>query len=172
MKLPPIRKKWMLVTITVASTAGFFAFAIKPAVERTNILMRVVPEKQCALEQLKVKSRQYLALRSRLDGLDRQEGQSDPLTELDKITAQSGTSGNVAYMKKQSLPVDSKYNQTVAELRFENISLDQLVDFLLQARVSATPLHVQSLYIEKSRTNADLLNCTLQISTLTANQAA
>ena len=75
-------------------------------------------------------------------------------------------------MKKQSLPLDSKYNQTVAELRFENITLNQLVDFLFKARSSTTPLQIKSLYIEKSRTNQNLLNCVLQISTLTANQDA
>jgi hypothetical protein len=172
MKSQTLRKRWILITITMVATAGFFAFAIKPAIERANTLMRVVPEKQLALQQLKTKSRQYLALRSHLDGLGTQQEFSDPLTELDTITTRSGTAGNVAYMKKQSLPFDSKYNQTVAELRFENISLNQFVDFLFQVQSSAGPLQIQSLYIEKSRTNASLLNCTLQISTLTPNQAA
>lgn len=172
MKLQTLRKKRILITIAIVATAGFYAFAVKPAIERANTLMRVMPEKQLALQQLKTKSRQYLALRSHLDALDTQQEHSDPLTELDTITTRSGTAGNVAYMKKQSLPVDSKYNQTVAELRFENISLNQLVDFLFQAQSSASPLQIQSLYIEKSRTNAGLLNCTLQISTLTANQSA
>jgi hypothetical protein len=169
MKIPTLRKKVLVIAIAVVAATAFFAYAVKPAIERTNTLKRILPEKQHALQQLQVKSRRYLAIQGRLAGLDQQELQSDPLTALDTITAKSGTAGNVASMKKQSLPLDSKYNQTVAELRFENITLSQLVDFLFQAQSSTTPLQVKSLYIEKSRTNPNLLNCVLQIATLTAN---
>jgi hypothetical protein len=172
MKTLTRRKQVLAVATAAVAAAAVFAFTIKPAIERTRTLIRVLPEKQRALQQLRVKSRQYLALDARLDGLDQQAGKSEPLTMLDTITAQSGTAANVAYMKKQSLPLDSKYNQTVAELRFENITLNQLVDFLFKARSSTPPLRIKNLYIEKSRTDSNLLNCVLQISTLTANQAA
>ncbi|MFH1371099.1 MAG: hypothetical protein ABII09_07435 [Planctomycetota bacterium] len=172
MKIPARTKRMLLIATAVVATAAFYAFAIKPAAERTNTLLRILPEKQQALQQLQVKSRQYLALHARLAGIDLQANESETLTVLDTITTQSGTTSNVAYMKKQSLPLDSKYNQTVAELRFENITLNQLVDFLFKARSSTTPLQIKSLYIEKSRTNQNLLNCVLQISTLTANQDA
>jgi type II secretory pathway component PulM len=172
MKIPTFRKKVLVIAIAVVAAVAFYAYAIKPAIERTNTLKRILPEKQHALQQLQVKSRQYLALHARLAGIDLQTEQSEALTILDTITAQSGTAKNVAYMKKQSLPVDSKYNQTVAELRFENITLNQLVDFLFKAQSSTTPLQIKSLYIEKSRTNQNMLNCVLQISTLTANLSA
>lgn len=172
MKIQARTKRMLLIAIAVVAAIAFYAYAVKPAIERTNTLMRILPEKQRALQQLKVKSRQYLALQARLAGIDQREEQSDPLTVLDTITAQSGTAKNVAYMKKQSLPLDSKYNQTVAELRFENITLSQLVDFLFKAQSSTIPLQIKSLYIEKSRTSENLLNCVLQISTLTANLSA
>jgi hypothetical protein len=172
MKIPARTKRLILISAAAVTALAFYAFAIRPAVERTNTLMRVLPEKQHALEQLKLKSRQYLAINERLAEIDVQPEQSEALAILDTITAKSGTTNNVAYIKKQSLPLDSKYNQTVAELRFENITLSRLVDFLSQARSSATPLQIKSLYIEKSRTNPDQLNCTLQIAALTSNQAA
>jgi len=172
MKIQAKTKRVLLIAIAVVAAVAFYAYAVKPAIERTNTLLRILPEKQHALQQLQVKSRQYLALHAHLDGLDQREEQSDPLTALDTITAQSGTAGNVAYMKKQSLPLDSKYSQTVAELRFENITLSQLVDFLFKAQSSTIPLQIKSLYIEKSRTNPKQLNCTLQIATLTANLSA
>ncbi len=164
----------LLIATAVVTAIAFYAYAVKPTIERTNTLMRILPEKQHALQQLQVKSKQYLALHGRLAGIDLQAESrlsGEALTVLDTITAKSGTAGNVAYMKKQSLPLDSKYNQTVAELRFENITLSQLVDFLFEAQSSTTPLQVKSLYIEKSRTNPNQLNCVLQISTLTANQS-
>jgi type II secretory pathway component PulM len=169
MKLQAKTKRVLVIAIAVVASVAFYAYAVKPAIERTNTLTRILPEKQHALQQLKVKSRQFLAIQGRLAGIDLQAEQSEPLTILDTITAQSGTANNVAYIKKQSLPLDSKYNQTVAELRFENITLSQLVDFLTQAQSSATPLQIKSLYIEKSRTNLNQLNCVLQIATLTAN---
>jgi hypothetical protein len=172
MKIPTHRKHVVFVAIAVVAAITFYSFAVKPAIERTNTLKRILPEKQIALRQLQVKSREYLAIHGRLAGLDQQAAQSEPLSVLDTITAQSGTAGNVAYMKKQSLPLDSKYNQTVAELRFEGITLSRLVDFLFKARASTIPLQIKSLYIEKSRINPNLLNCVLQISTLTANPSA
>jgi type II secretory pathway component PulM len=160
-----------IATAIAVATAVFFAFAIKPAIERTNTLSRVLPEKQRALQQLRTKGKQYAALRSNLTGSNSSESlQTEPLTILETITAQSGTAKNVAYMKKQSLQVDSKYSQTVTELRFEHITLNQLVDFLFQAQSSKSSLQIKSLYIEKNRTDRNLLDCVLQISTLNTNQ--
>jgi type II secretory pathway component PulM len=153
---------------------AFVGLGVAPAVARIHTLNRVLPEKQKMLQDLKTKSKEYLALRAGLDKLGNQTaigGEEFELAAfLESMTNELGMAKKVAQMKRQMLQPDSKYSEAIVEVNLENIMLKQLVEFLLKAKSSGHFLQVKNLYIEKSITDPTLLDAVIQISTLTINK--
>lgn len=158
-----------------AVAVGLFIFAIKPALARIEVLTRVIPEKAKDLQDVKAKSKQYLALHTVLDDFKRkanvQEKDFELLTFLESTVSREGLTGKVTAMKQKVLPLDSNYSEIVVEVGLENITLDKMVNLLIKVKSSSHFLQIKSLYTKKSTTAPDLLDTVIQISTLRSNQA-
>ncbi len=169
------RERWLAVGLAVLITTWMlFTFTIRPAVERMKTLNRVIPESQRQLQQLRTKNAQYLALQARLDNyknraISKEKGVELPAF-LESITKQSGLAEKIATMRQEVLPLDSNYYEMVAELRLENLTLKQLVEFLLKIKTSEHLLRIKSLYAKKNVANPNLLDVMIQISTLKPNK--
>ncbi len=176
MTVPANKQRFLIITLAaLAAAASVFAFALKPALERIDTLNRVLPEKYTLLHQLQAKSTQYLALRAQLASLEKQAAgrkDSEPLALLQSITDQLGIARSVAYMRKDLAQLDQQHSEVIAELRLENITLKNTIDLLLEIKSAPCPMLPKSLYIEKSKTDPNLLHIVLQISTLTTNLSA
>ncbi len=165
------RERWLTVGLLVfAAVWALFALSIRPAIERTETLNRVIPEKQRELDKLRAKSAQYLVLRGRLDDIEKKVASEDKgfelLTSLESMTTEFGLVGKVATMKQEVLQLDSKYCEVIVETRLENLTLKQLIEFLLKIKSSNHFLWIKSLYTKKNTTNPNLLDTVIQISTL------
>jgi len=67
-----LTRREKLLAIALAIFAGgwmLFAFAVKPDIERTETLRRVISEKEDELQKLRAKSSEYIFLRNSLDNL-------------------------------------------------------------------------------------------------------
>jgi type II secretory pathway component PulM len=169
------REHWLITAITtIALVWVSYAFALRPAIERINTLKRVIPENEKKLEELKIKSEQYLALSKALGNVKNIKIQNQKDFELvaflESNCKDSGLAKKVVTMKQEVLPVDSKYSEIVAEIQLENITLQQLVEFLLKADSPNQPLWVKSLYITKADTGG-LFGVVLQLSSFKLNPA-
>jgi len=89
---------------------------------------------------------------------------------LESITTQLHLAEKVAAMKQELLQPDSNYCETVVEVKLENITLRQLVDFLLKIKSSNRFLRIKSLYTKKNTSNPDLLDTAIQVSALKLNE--
>ncbi len=149
---------------------ALFVLCIRPTIERIETLRRVVPEKQRELEVLRTKSAQYLALRAGLDDYKRkaalEEKGFELLAFLESTTRGSGLAKKVTVMKQEILQLDSNHCEVIVEVEMENLTLKQLVEFLLETKSSNHFLRIKSLYAKKNTTNPDLLDTVVQISTL------
>jgi len=170
------RQRWFIVALTVLVSAwALFVLGIRPAGERIHTLNRVIPQKQKTLEQLRTKTAHYLTLQARLSNLKRQEAALDQKgfelpAFLESITTQLHLAEKVAAMKQELLQPDSDYCETVVEVKLENITLKQLVDFLLKIKSSNRFLRIKSLYTKKNTSNPDLLDTAIQVSALKLNE--
>jgi len=166
-----IRKKYWLVAGLIAVAAWTsFALGIRPAIERIETLTRVIPEKQRMLEALRVNSTQYLALRAGLDDLKKraasEEKDFELLTFLEAIASELHLAKKVVVMKQEILQLNSTYSEIIVETELENLTFEQLIEFLLRIKPSNHLLWVKSLYTKKNTNNPDLLDTAIQISTL------
>ena len=170
------RERRLLTVIAIFALiwAGF-AFGLKPAIERIETLKRVIPENERKLQQLTVKSRQYIALSAVLPDVKNNDVQGQKDFELaaflESRYIDSGLAKKVVTMKQNILAVDSKYSEMVVEIQLDNITLQQLVEFLLKTELPNRPLWVKSLYITNTDAGSNLISVVLQLSSLKLNPA-
>jgi len=165
-----LRRREKLLAIALAILVGglvLFTFAVKPAIERTETLRRVISEKQDELQKVRAGSSEYIFLRDSLDNLRTkvasQEKGFELLPFLESLIREHGLAKKVATMKQQVLQLGPSHSETIVEVRLENLTLKQLVDFLRKVESSEVLARTKSLYIKKNLTNTDLLDSVVEI---------
>ena len=162
------REKLLIIAVGICAVGWVvFTFAVKPALGRIETLSRVIPEKQQELRRLRARSDEYVFLRDSLDNLRTtvasQEKGFELLPFLESLTEQCGLSKKVATMKQQGAQLESSYYETIVEIKLENLTINQLVEFLWKVESSNVLAKTKSLYIKKSPTNTDLLDSVVEI---------
>jgi hypothetical protein len=162
------REKILAVALAIfAGGWALFAIAVRPAIERTKTLRRVTSEKQDELEKLRTRSNEYISLQNNLDKIRTriasQEKGFELLPFLESLVRKQGLAEKVATMKQQVLKVGSGHLETIVEIRLENLTLKQLVDFLRNVESSNVLVRTKSLYIKKNLTNTELLDSVVEI---------
>ncbi len=163
-------RRLVIGLIIFVGLCALFIFGIRPVLERIETLARVIPEKQEELQELRVKSDEYLVLRTNLDDLEREiaseEKKFELLTFLEAIITELHLGKEVAAMKQETLQLNSNYCEVIVETKLENVTLKQLVEFILKTVDSNHLLQIKTLYVKKNTTSPYLLNAAIQISTL------
>jgi len=173
-----LRRREKLLAIALAILVGgwaLFAFAVKPAIERTETLRRVISGKQDELGELRTTSNEYIFLRDSLDNIRTkvaaQEKGFELLPFLESLIRECGLAKKVATMKQQVLGLEQSYNETVVEVRLENLTLRELVEFLWKAESSKVLARTKSLYIKKNPANPDLIDSVVEIRNIKLTQS-
>ena len=165
--------RWFFGLVILAAFWGLFSIAVNPAIERTDTLKRVLPEKQRILQELRVKASRYISLQAKLDDLKKQTNLEDVgfeiLTFLETTTRKEGLTENVKTMKQYISPLDSKYDEIIVEIELEKLTLDRLIKFLIQIKSTSHFLKIKSLYTQQNTANLNLLDTLMHISTLKPN---
>ena len=162
------KEKFLAVALaTFVALWSLFSFAVEPARERIETLNRLIPERQNELEKLCATSKEYVFLRDGLGQLRTkvasQQDNFELLPFLEGLVRQSGLEKKVASIKQNVLPLEPEYYQTIVEVRFQNLTLSQLVDFLCKVESSQLLVKTKTLHIKKSPTNAELLDPVVEI---------
>jgi hypothetical protein len=92
-----------------------------------------------------------------------QEKGFELLPFLETMIREHGLAKKVGTMKQQVLPLGANHSETVVEVRFENLTLKQLVDFLRKVESSKVLARTKSLYIKKNLTNTEMLDSVVEI---------
>ena len=168
------RERSLIIGLAIFIAASVsFVFCIRPAAARIETLSRVIPKKERALEELRTKSVEYLALRAGLDHLDNEAAGGEEglelLAFLESIIAELHLTRKVTTMKPEMVRLDSGYREVIVEIKLENVTLEQLVDFLLKTKSSERLLRTKSLHAKKNAAGPGLLDTTVQVSALELN---
>ncbi len=163
------RREKLLIIVSAVFIAvwAIYAFAVKPAVARMETLERIIPQKQRELAMLRAKCEEYALLRSSLDDLRAkvasQKDGFELLPYLESLIHHCGLAENVVMMKPHTVPLESNYRETIVEIKLENLTLSQLVDFLGKVESSKVLVETRTLHIKRNLTNQDLLDSVLEI---------
>lgn len=174
------RERLLVIAVVVSAVLWMlFRFGVKPTLARIETLDRVIPEKQRELTELRTKSKQYIVLHESLNDLRKHVASQDQALELlpflESLTQECGLTKNATAMDRNVLQLDQDYQKTIVEIRLQNVTLGQLVDFLSRIEGSSRVLaKTKSLHIQRNPTNADLLDSVVGIHSpkLAQSQAA
>jgi type II secretory pathway component PulM len=149
--------------IVVLAGWAFYALAVRPACERIRTLQRIIPEKQAQLRQLQIQSAQYAALRNEFARRQTEITSPGPdfqlLPFLEALVERHKLNQHVVTME----PEPARGAETVA-IELRDISLRQLVDFLIAVQTSESTVRVGSLHIRANPNDEALLDATAGIS--------
>lgn len=166
-RLTPREKLLIVASAVLVAVWALFAFTVKPVIARMETLRRTIPEKQSELAKLRARSAEYVLLREHLANLQAKVALQDEgfelLPFLESLIGQCGLAEKVTKMKPYTVPLGSNYRQTIVEIKLDNVTLSQLVDFLWKVESSKALVKAKSLHIKKNPTNRDLLDSTFEI---------
>ncbi len=157
--------------IVVLGAWGLYALAVRPACDRIRTLQRIVPEKQAQLRQLQIQSAQYAALRNDLARSQTEVASPGPDFQLpsflETLVEQQRLTKHVVTMEP-----DTRQPAETMAIELHDISLKQLIDFLIAVQTSESTVRVGSLHIRKNPNNEALLDSTVGISSPRLNPPA
>lgn len=170
MKLAPRERAAVAVAaVALALFAGYVAY-VRPALERSETLRRVIPASASELEEVEAKAREIAELGERLDtlrgrarGIDRDFGL---MAHLEDLQRQSGVRQRVARFNSTDAPVNEEYIERVVEMRLERVSLPEIVGFLERVDRSDAPIRTSRLHIRRDTRREGALDATIEIRML------
>ena len=153
---------------------ALYAFLAGPALARVKTLQRVIPENTAALQDLKTKSGEYLALRERFNTVQRQIVEQPEdfnlMAFLEKLTEQHKLTDHILSMKRQSQQLDEFYTESMVIIEFQDITFKRLViDLLARLDSAPAPLRIKTLDITKNPSSNGLINASVHITNLCPN---
>lgn len=140
---------------------------VKPTGARIRTLERIVPEKQHEWRELQARIDEYVRLREGSERLRAKMAAQDPefqlLPFLEALLENHGLTRHVSNMVLNTVQLQPHYSETIVEVKLENASLKQLLDFVMAVEGSDALAYVGSLHIHTAPDNAASLHSTVQI---------
>lgn len=151
----------------VTAVWALYTLVLQPTGERIRTLQRVIPEKQAELRNLQAKGVEYLALQRTVRKLQAKLAAQDAnfqlLPFLETMGERHKLTGRIVSMQQDMVQSGPNYSEAVVTMELHEISLKQLVDFLVAVESSPAIVQVGSLHIRKDPTNEALLDITIGI---------
>jgi len=166
-RLTPREKLLIVASAIFIAAWALFAFIVKPVTARMETLKRTIPQKQSEVAKLRARSAEYVLLRDSLANLQAKVASQDEgfelLPFLESVIGQCGLAEKVTKMKPYMVPLGSNYREIVVEMKLDNVTLSQLVDFLWKVESSKALVKAKSLHIKRNPTNPEQLDSTFEI---------
>jgi len=160
--------------LAVGAVWSLYGFVIQPMRDRIDTLERIIPEKRSELHQVRDLSNTYLTLQRQIEATEARMAAQDSdfqlLPFLEALLEQHELTSYVATMKRDTVPAQPGYSETVVEIGLEGITLNQLVRFLEAVEKSGVLAQVGTLHVHKAAEGAARLNSTIQIHSPRVNR--
>ena len=168
------RREKQIISIGIILFGLIIAFHIfvRPAISRVRTLRRVLPDKQQVLSELISKSKQYNTISRELEKMrleiDNQPEERKILSSIERIQKECDLIQKVVYIKPSTTPVNDTYEKTIIEIKFQSITLNQLIQFLLKIESSEFTIGIRTLNIKRGINDSSLLDTIIQLVSLSS----
>jgi type II secretory pathway component PulM len=146
-------------------------FVVHPAFTRISMLRRIVKDKHEILTDLRGKSRGYKKLEAEVNQLRSLIGQQQEgrriLSSIERIRQTCGLSENMLSLKPTTTTIDTRYQETVVEVRLDGVGFAQLVTFLTQLDALNLAGGIKALEVQHADRNLGSLKAVVQVSAVT-----
>ena len=128
-----------------------------------------IAKKRAEVEKITRLRAQYMEAHKQLADikakLDQMEKGFSVLSFIEDLANKENIRENTGSVKPKKIPLNDRYDESIVELKIDNVSLSELVDFIYKIENSGHLLKVKRLRIKTRYDNRDLLNVTLQVTT-------
>lgn len=120
------------------------------------------------LQEVKVLQAKYLDLQQQMGQVEKLLSNQDfsALTFIEGLVEQTAGRGNLLSMRPQSPEVRNEFTIDSVEIKFEKLSLKQVLELLAGIEESASPMQVKTLYLKQRFDDPSLLDATMTVTAL------
>ena len=147
-----------------------FTLVINPMLAYSARLDQQITKTQRELQDLCTLQREYRRQKSILDDINAQlkrQKSFSIFSRLEELAGQTGTRGNILYMKPAVSTPSDAYEEESVEIKMEGVTLEQLTNYLYQVENSPQFMKIKRLYIKPRVDNRQLLSAIFRVSTFT-----
>lgn len=166
------KREKLFVSAGAAFIVCFLVFQviISPYLEARQTLVRSLLRKEQEVLDMAILQQEYLQLKSRQSGVVEQLKLRKPefslFSYLEKQASAVKVKDRVTYMKPSNTELDDGYLESVVEMKMEEVTLAQLVDFLLQVESQENVVVIKRIAIQTNKRTKDLLDVVISIFTI------
>ena len=146
-----------------------YTLIMTPYMEKMRVLDRRISQKAVELKDMSALSQEYIEIKERMEQLKGKARRSKRgfslFSHLESLAGRTRIKGNIASMKPQSTPLGGDYKETSVEVKLENITTKQLVDYLFRIENSEAFVRIKRLHLKKRTDNPQYLNAAFLVST-------
>jgi general secretion pathway protein M len=169
MKLARREKYIISLGIFFIAIFFFFQFMIFPFFEKRKQIQRAVRAKEQSLQEMAVLGAQYMALKKGSLGMKKiLSGRKKGFTLFSFLEGAAGDSGvkdHIKYMKPSVSQGSGPYKESMVEMKLEEITLSQLVDYLHRIESPEDVVGIKRISIQENKREAGYLDAVLQVTT-------
>ncbi len=169
MKIEKKEKRIIIIAGTIAALLLSYEFIVSPFLEKIDRHGAAIGKKEKELASIKGLKEEYLSLSQKKKELDAKAKAKtgSALTELENIALRTNIKKNISSIKPQlSQSAPEGYKETTVEIRIENVTLYELVNYLTMAENSQQPMRIKRLNIKTRYDNPKKLDSTVVITSL------
>lgn len=165
------RRERMFVWGGVVFVLGFLLFqgVVSPYLEASQRLERALQRQQNDLLEMQILQTEYRELKRRQGEITRLIQQRERGFSLFSFLEQQADGvklkNRVAYMKPSTSELDDNLQESAVEMKMEQITLGQLVDFLASVESADRVVLIKRLAVQKNKKESDLLDMVVNIVT-------
>ncbi|MCD6487542.1 MAG: type II secretion system protein M [Syntrophobacterales bacterium] len=144
-------------------------FALFPFLAEKKKVRRSIQAKEQTLKKLISLSSEYMALKTNSVDIEKalagRPGNFTLFSFLEKQAGRSGVKPNIKYMKPSTSTNRESYNESTVEMKLENVTLEQLVEYLYLVESPENLVMIKRISIKQSRGSPEYLTVLMQLVT-------
>ena len=168
-------KLYILAGMGIAALILLVQFAILPFWEERERVAKAIDAQEKILREMNAQLTEYRVLRRDMDTIQRAMASRPSdftlYTFVERKAREAGVRPNVKAINPSRGMSAGTYEETMADVSLEKITLRQLVQFLYQADSPRDAVRIRKLTVRKSLESSEYLTATVQLATYQAATA-
>jgi general secretion pathway protein M len=153
--------------------ALLFTMVIDPMLAYSARLDRQIITAQRELQELHTLRQDYQRQKSVLDRINAQlkrQKNFSIFSRLEELAKQTDTRNKILYIKPTVSSPSDAYEEESVEIKMEDVTLEQLIQYLFQIENSPQFMKIKRLYLKPHLDNRQLLSVIFRVSTFTPKE--
>jgi len=165
MKLESRDKKTLLIGGVAAALILLYVYVFSPLTDDLGRKRDLIPKREKELAEMREMAKQYQEIQKRLKDAQAVSSQRGPLlTEIENLTRRANLSSKIVSLKPQTGTQAAGYTESVVEVRLDNITLYDVVNYVFLLEKSA--FRIKKLTFKPRYDNPKLLNATILVASV------